>query len=283
MPFFPGFNVCSEEIETAEIIVTASRNDPTEQPVRVVETEEIVAPLLVVDVLRGMPGLAVSRSGNRGALTQVRLRGAEANHVLVLIDGVQADDPATGSGFDFGTLTHAGVRAISIANGPQDGLRGTDALAGIIRVDTTPRIGQASVHVGLGTEQSVDAYADLARVNPLGHLRLTASRSASAGTNASFTGNENDPFDTRLININGRRTIGNVAFTATSRATRSEVDFDPSPFPNFVPVDGNRRSDNQNTLIGVSSQWMGSKSWSPIIQLSSSRSNTCLTPHRESS
>ena len=99
VPFFPGFNVCSEEIETAEIIVTASRNDPTEQPVHVVETEEIVAPLLVVDVLRGMPGLAVSRSGNRGALTQVRLRGAEANHVLVLIDGVQADDPATGSGF----------------------------------------------------------------------------------------------------------------------------------------------------------------------------------------
>ncbi len=274
VPFFPGFNVCSEEIETAEIIVTASRNDPTAQPVRVVETEEIVAPLLVVDILRGMPGLAVSRSGNRGALTQVRLRGAEANHVLVLIDGVQADDPATGSGFDFGTLTHAGVRAISIASGPQDGLRGTDALAGIIRVDTTPRIGQASVHVGLGTEQSVDAYADFARVNPLGHLRLTASRSASAGTNASFTGNENDPFDTRLININGRRTIGNVAFTATSRATRSEVDFDPSPFPNFVPVDGNRRSDNQNTLISVSSQWMGSKSWSPIIQLSSSRSNT---------
>ncbi|GIS69943.1 MAG: hypothetical protein CM1200mP9_07640 [Gammaproteobacteria bacterium] len=50
-----------------------------------------------------MPGLAVSRSGNRGALTQVRLRGAKANHVLVLIDGVQADDPAVGSGFDFGT------------------------------------------------------------------------------------------------------------------------------------------------------------------------------------
>ena len=273
LPFFSGFDSYSEEIETDEIVVKASRNDSTREPVRVVETDEIVAPLLVVDVLRGMPGLAVSRSGNRGALTQVRLRGAEANHVLVLIDGVQADDPAVGSGFDFGTLTRAGVHAISIANGPPDGLRGTDALAGIIQVDTTPRSNQASVQLGLGTEQSIDTYADIARVNPLGHLRVTASRSASAGTNPSLTGNENDPFDARLLNINGRRSIGNVSFAATGRATRSEVDFDPSPFPDFVPVDGNRRVDNQKTLIGVSSQWMGSESWSPEIHLSSSRSN----------
>ena len=265
--------VRAEEIEIDEIIVTTDRTDASREPVRVINNGDRAAPFLAADLLRGMPGVAISRSGNRGALTQIRLRGAEANHVLVLIDGVQADDPAVGSGFDFGTLTRAGIRKITLLNGPQSGLRGIDILAGIIHIDTTPSTDNTSVQIGLGTERSIDTSVDIARVNPLGHLGITASRSASEGTNASLTGNENDPFDSRLININGKRTIGNFSFGATTRANLSEVDFDPTPFPAFVPIDGNRRSDNRNVLIGISGQWRGSESWTPTIHLSSSRFN----------
>ena len=45
------------------------------------------------------PAFAVSHSGVVGSQTQVRVRGSEANHVLVLIDGVRANDPATGDEF----------------------------------------------------------------------------------------------------------------------------------------------------------------------------------------
>ena len=48
----------------------------------------------VSDLLRDVPGLAVSRSGGMGQFTDVRTRGAEANHTLVLINGVKANDPA---------------------------------------------------------------------------------------------------------------------------------------------------------------------------------------------
>src|SRR5690606_27988405 len=41
------------------------------------------------DVLREVPGLAVSQSGSFGSQTAVRIRGAEGNHVLVLVDGVE--------------------------------------------------------------------------------------------------------------------------------------------------------------------------------------------------
>ena len=41
---------------------------------------------VVSDILRDVPGVAVSRSGGPGSLTQVRIRGSEARHVLVLID-----------------------------------------------------------------------------------------------------------------------------------------------------------------------------------------------------
>ncbi|MCH8249650.1 MAG: TonB-dependent receptor, partial [Proteobacteria bacterium] len=53
----------------------------------------------VIDLLRSVPGFAVSQTGVLGSQAQVRVRGAEANHILVLIDGVRANDPATGDEF----------------------------------------------------------------------------------------------------------------------------------------------------------------------------------------
>ena len=46
---------------------------------------------------------AVSRIGAVGGFTQIRMRGSESNHTLVLIDGIKASDPYYGE-FDFGTL-----------------------------------------------------------------------------------------------------------------------------------------------------------------------------------
>ena len=43
------------------------------------------------DALRLVPGFSVSRTGASGGLTQVRVRGAEGNQVLVVIDGVEAN------------------------------------------------------------------------------------------------------------------------------------------------------------------------------------------------
>src|SRR5690606_28274035 len=77
----------------------------------------------VADVLRQVPGFAVSRGGSHGGLTDVRVRGAEANHVLVLIDGVPASENSTG-GFDFGRLAVTNVERIEILRGPQSAFWG---------------------------------------------------------------------------------------------------------------------------------------------------------------
>ena len=47
----------------------------------------------VSDVLRDVPGVAVGRVPGQ---TQIRLRGAEANHTLVLVDGIEVSDPYAG-------------------------------------------------------------------------------------------------------------------------------------------------------------------------------------------
>ncbi|MGB3627246.1 MAG: TonB-dependent receptor [Henriciella sp.] len=90
----------------------------------------------IADELRAVPGVAVSRSGNVGGLTQVRLRGAEANHTLVLLDGIEFSDPVTGE-TDFGLLSAVGIARVEVLRGEQSSLYGSDAIGGVIGLYTS--------------------------------------------------------------------------------------------------------------------------------------------------
>ncbi len=90
---------------------------------------------VVSDILRDVPGIAVSRVGAVGGMTQVRLRGAEANQTLVLIDGIKASDPYFGE-FDFGTLLADEAARIEVLRGQQSALYGSDAIGGVINYIT---------------------------------------------------------------------------------------------------------------------------------------------------
>ena len=87
--------IAEQRIE--EVVVSASRLGPVDQHVEVLDDEELALSVHASDALRALPGLALAASGNRGALTQGRLHGAEANHLLVLVDGVAVNSPAAGS------------------------------------------------------------------------------------------------------------------------------------------------------------------------------------------
>ena len=72
----------------------------------------------VEDALLQVPSLIVSSQGARGSQVQIRARGNEANHVLVLIDGMRVSN-ATTSEFDFSTLSMAAIENIEVLLGPQ--------------------------------------------------------------------------------------------------------------------------------------------------------------------
>ena len=84
-----------------ELLVTATMA-PTSQKkigsaVTVINEEEIRQrnTSSIPELLRAVPGLAVNRSGPVGGFTQIRIRGSEADQLIFLVDGVEANDPNT--------------------------------------------------------------------------------------------------------------------------------------------------------------------------------------------
>src|SRR5262249_39093034 len=103
-----------------KVVVTASRigavpEDRLGTAVTVIDQKQLDErqTRLVSDVLRDVPGVEVSRLGAVGSLTQVRMRGGEANHTLVLLDGSDMSDPYAGE-FDFSSLLASDIARIEI-------------------------------------------------------------------------------------------------------------------------------------------------------------------------
>ena len=147
--------------EPPAIVVTASRAEETaaETPASVTLIEhdriERLGSPLVPDLLRLVPSVAVGVSGPAGSLTQVRIRGAEANHSLLFVEGIRANDPASGNEPRFELLNADLTSRIEVVRGPQSALWGSEAIGGVVAVSgAAPGSGGSQAFVEGGSRQS---------------------------------------------------------------------------------------------------------------------------------
>ena len=230
--------ITAEEIRDT-LVVTASRIPvpliAAGSSVSVIDRKQIEArqSVFAVDLLQDVPGFAVSRSGGIGSQTQVRVRGGEANQVLVLIDGIEANDPAGNDEFAFQDLTTWDVERIEVVRGPQSALWGSDALAGVVNVITRQPTAEFSAQ-GFAEAGAFDTYSAGARLSGAvagARTALSLSRVDSGGTNSSRTGTENDGYEntTATLTLAGNPR-SNLALDFVGRYTDTTKEFDGTDF-----------------------------------------------------
>ncbi|WP_100643789.1 TonB-dependent receptor plug domain-containing protein [Alteromonas facilis] len=154
----------------------------------------------LVDILRGMPGISVSRSGSVGGLTEIRMRGAETNHLLVMIDGVVVNDESQGGLFDFAHLTTDNVTRVELLSGPQSALWGSGAVAGVLSITTAQHHNSStkfSASLGNHQQRSV-GFSTHQRSNEI-TWNASLSHLTTDGENVSRVGNEDDGYDNTTL------------------------------------------------------------------------------------
>src|SRR6476659_5329788 len=144
------------------------------------------------DVMRTFPGIAVSQSGARGSLTQFRVRGTEANQLLVMIDGVPANSVSDGE-YNFADIPLDDIERIELLRGPQSGLYGANAHSGVLTIETKSGRGLTKPEFNgrfeLGTQRSVEGAATFrGAVGPV-YGSTTVSYAGTNGFNIARDGN----------------------------------------------------------------------------------------------
>ena len=147
--------------------------------------------LRLTDMLAELPGMAVATTGGVGAQASLFMRGGESRFARILIDGVPINEP--GGFFNFGTLLTPDVERVEVIRGSFGTLYGSDALAGVLALETSPLTAGQRLRGELGGgdlgTRSFSGLASGTRGTLSGSLSLGRSDTDNEGPNADFTSN----------------------------------------------------------------------------------------------
>ncbi|MGA1794794.1 MAG: TonB-dependent receptor plug domain-containing protein [bacterium] len=160
-----------KRVTLPEVVVTATR---METPAREIassysivsgEDMDTAQSRAVIEALRDIPGLDPVQVGGPGGNSNIKIRGAETRHTLVLIDGVEVNDPISiDRSSNFSGLLIDNIERIEVLRGPQSALYGSDAIGGVINIITQK--GEGGPRVSLSHEMgSFDSYRGSLRIS----------------------------------------------------------------------------------------------------------------------
>ncbi|MEP7130944.1 MAG: TonB-dependent receptor [Sphingomicrobium sp.] len=264
-------------IDTSQIVITASRapqqESQTPASVTIVDQKRIerLGDPLIPALLRITPSVAVATSGPAGSLTEVRIRGAEANHTLLFVDGIKINDPAAGDQPRFELLNADLASRIEVVRGPQSALWGSEAIGGVIAVNGLSNPAGLNAAAEGGSFGFARASGSAAIGSDRASLAGALGWQRAAGIDSFNGGGDKDGYS----NLSGRlrgswKPLANVEIGASAMALtgRTEFDgFDPVTYAHTDTLDSSR-----NRLVAgrvwaafgnESSPWSGqvSASW----------------------
>ena len=158
--------VTVQAADEATVVVTATRQQQRVNEllgdVSVIAREEIeqAGQASVEQLLATRPGIEYAANGGPGTNSSIFIRGANANHTLVLIDGQRVGSASSGSAA-FSRIPLSQIDRIEILRGPASSLYGADAVGGVIQVFTRRGEGapRFNASAGYGTYNTTDTGA----------------------------------------------------------------------------------------------------------------------------
>jgi len=267
--------------ELDEMVVSATLSETPLQDVgssvTVITAEDIERMKVrsVVDVLRLIPGVHVVQNGGAGGVAGIFIRGANTEHTLVIVDGVELNDPVHPSrGTDISNLDPADIERIEVLRGPQSGLYGSDAIGGVIRIVTKRGVEgkEARVTIEGGSFDTYRATANWRGGDRNTGYSVSLSRLGTKGVSAAgeqYLGNEEaDGFQNTEVSArldwNASKTL---ALDALCQYRDSDTDTDASEGDYGDDPEGYSRR-RQTLLHGGGRLDLADSKWSQYLDLS---------------
>lgn len=259
LALFSNNLMAEDAFELDDIVVTAGLQPisitDVASSITVISREEIEQKqvLYLSELLRDVPGFAVSQAGGAGSQTQVRVRGAEANHLLVLIDGVRANDPSANDEFQYQFALTSNIERIEIIRGPQSATWGSDAVAGVINIIRKKTVDShfLSGNVEAGSFDTFSGGMEGGYYGDALDISAAVSFLDTGGTNISRNGGEKDGAE----NITGNMSLQydasdaiRLGLSANLLDASSEYD-DIDYFATGLPVDADRLTETQQSFL----------------------------------
>lgn len=240
----------ADELASATTVFT--RNDIEQLQVRTLP-----------DLLKTAPGLDITQNGGYGQQASVYMRGTNADHILVLIDGIKAGSVTLGT-TAFQLLPIDQIERVEITRGPQSALYGSEAIGGVIQIFTrkaartnTPSI---SLDAGAGSFDTFNGAGSVSGKWGDNWYSLGASHLNSQGFNTRSIGAETDRdgYDNTGLNARfGHRFANNAEVEAFFMRAEGKTEYDGTP----------NRTDFINQMVGTSASFDVMDRWHSTLRL----------------
>jgi vitamin B12 transporter len=201
----------------------------------------------VADILRTVPGLDVVTSGGQGGNTSIFMRGANSEHTLVLLNGIELNNPSSTSRlYNFANLSLRNVERIEIVFGSSGSLYGSDAVGGVISIFTKEpehlEENNLTLSSEAGSQYSFNNTLSTEFSTERSSLQLYAERRDSEGFSAQsnpVAASEKDGYDSSVFSNDYRLKIDpTTQLRLFNQYTRSHADLDDGA--GTIPDDPNR-------------------------------------------
>jgi len=220
----------------------------------------------LVDALRQVPSIWVDEQGGPGGLTAISLRGAESNHTLVLLDGVQLNDPTNsrGGAFDVNNINIDSIKRIEIIRGAQSAIYGPDALAGVIHIITAEptETAQHNLSVAAGEDgYKTTSFTTTGSINNVGYAIKIQSKDAGEPVEGSSAENKE-----ALVKLNWQQESHRIDFSYRYLDGEKTSFPEQSGGPLFAQSRDLDNSDFTDQNVALAWQFQVNEKWRSKIQ-----------------